>query len=107
MVLLKWSNEVLDTRILKNLQHYQISPRLTDALTHNFFLNLRGYESDLLSVEIILYIEFWILIFSQASDMWYDTLVMLSSGINSQLLVSHAITRVNNWYTQNYSVFHF
>lgn len=46
-----------------------------------------------------LYFEIWMLVFSWSSDMGYNTLVMLGSCSELQLLVRHMIMRVNNWYS--------
>lgn len=71
----------------------------------NNFLTLRWCKRETHSEETAL----WILIFSWASNMWYNHLSQhwTVAASCSSPSASHQITRINKWHTRNRSVFYF
>lgn len=90
-----WVEEVgLD---LRNLSWW--APRCADSPLLTIF-RLQWCKTNMYSVET----KFWILIFSGASDMWYDTVSWCWAVAGScGFPVRQGIVRVNNWYSTSFS----
>lgn len=70
------------------------------------FPALPWFKSDSHKVETVLQVLNFDLFLGKQYAVRYS-LLTLGRGQEQQFPVSHGITRVNNWYTSNHSVFHF